>query len=488
MAITGISKRTKVFHRMGAFLLTVCVGLEVSGQAVEWEEVEPNLGDHPEIGICDFMDVSGHGGYFYAWACLSVEPWEAVYRSSDGVDWEQIVAGSRTTSGFSLNDGRTLLYGESYPSIVIGDGASWILKDLSQIEGAEQAVVLSVAQGDSGRLVLVGTQTFRRLPRPCWWVSNDGGDSFTFFASDRDFPRREEAGLVDIAFGSGIFVAVGVAGESWVSVNGESWAEVALPAVENSDGGELPVMKAITFFDGAFWAIGNYTRVYRSENGLDWSIVHEGETNDLLNQFLIDGDTLHATGPELRQAWSPDRGLNWFSAETSSTGSGVLAGGRGLAFFRGVFAPTGNLLDEENEIVFDVFPRFRSFSELAYTEGKWLALTGGTYFFGRTGGHFLDSAVSADGIFFQHPWLGWFTLRSDNWLYHFNLGWIYTESSSDTAVWIATDGLGWIFTSNSLWPNFYHPLSEHWGLYADSHEWFFNSTAGEWQQRSSFGG
>jgi len=474
--------------RHGCFLAILLSSPWLCGNSVRWEVVEPDLAGIPDIGNCRFQDVSGHGGYFYAWICLSADPWEAVYRSADGLNWELVVEGTRTTSGFALEDGRTLLYREGDSSIVIGDGENWTVRDLSEIEGADQAGVLSVAQSNTGRLVLGGTQTFRRVPRPCWWVSNDGGETFTFFASDRDFPFRSEAGLSGMAFGNGVFVGVGIVGESWVGVNGESWAEAALPAVENPDDGESPLIKTIRFYDGAFWAVGNYTRVYRSENGREWTVVHEGGGNNLLDELLIDGDSLHATGSELRQAWSPDRGVSWFSAEASSTGNGTLTGGRGLAFFRGVFAPTGDLLDHENEIVFEIFPSIGSFSQIAYTEGTWLAFTDGTYFLGRAEGHFLDRAVSVDGIFFEHPWFGWFTLRSENWLYHFNLGWIYTESSSGTSVWIATDGLGWIFTSDSLWPNFYHPHSENWGLYADSSEWFFNSTTGDWQKRASFGG
>jgi hypothetical protein len=370
---------------------------------------------------------------------------------------------------------------------VIGDGSEWSLLDLSGIEGADRSAVYSVARGPGGRIVLGGIQTVRRVPQPCWWVSNDGGETFAFHPAEGSFPSRSEAGLVALAYGNGVFVGAGVPGESWVSVDGETWARSAIPAVSDPDSGELPVMKAIRFYDGAFWAAGNYGRVYRSTNGLDWTVLSEADENALLEDFLIDGDHLHATGPESLQVWSPDRGETWFSGETDTFGLTVLTGGRGLAFSRGLFAPTGGELGSGNEVVFDSFPAARAFSQMAYTEGIWFAHIAGTDYLGRSSGHFLDQAVSEDGVYYEHPWFGWFTMRSGNWFFHFNLGWIYSESASGDSVWIYAGGLEWILTSSSLWPNFYHGPSGHWGLYADFSDWFFNLNTGTWQERPAFG-
>ncbi|MFQ3620807.1 MAG: hypothetical protein SNJ78_07665 [Spirochaetales bacterium] len=85
-------------------------------------------------------------------------------------------------------------------------------------------------------------------------------------------PSNEiSANLSDVAYGNGIFVAVGSNGAIFTSSDGREWADAGM--------GEGPNLEIVTSLNNTFYATGGGNLWY-SSNGTDWIIV-EGISDDV---------------------------------------------------------------------------------------------------------------------------------------------------------------------------------------------------------------
>lgn len=78
-------------------------------------------------------------------------------------------------------------------------------------------------------------------------------------------PGGSSDDLNDVAYGGGIFVAVGDAGEIQRSTNGTAWTQ------ETSDGPTAQGFNSITYGDGLFVAVGSSGTVQTSPDGTNWT-------------------------------------------------------------------------------------------------------------------------------------------------------------------------------------------------------------------------
>src|SRR5687767_2960241 len=75
-------------------------------------------------------------------------------------------------------------------------------------------------------------------------------------------PPGSGYGLNAIAFGNGVFVAVGGNGTTLVSSEGANWT--------NSSPGNYGELRNVHFLNGQFTVVGNTNQMLRSSNGMDW--------------------------------------------------------------------------------------------------------------------------------------------------------------------------------------------------------------------------
>ena len=475
----------KLINKSTCLALLWILASSAGGQLLEWQKLESGLMDLPEFGSC-ITSLDGFEGYFYASVCLNQDPWSAVYRSADGSAWEEIWPGSVGTKAIRLGDGRILLYG-SGGNILIGEADSWT--QIPAGEGTIQsfATIMSAVEGN-GRIVLAGSARPNRAYEIAWWVSTDNGETFAAFTtSEFENPLYHNPGIRGLAFGNGVFVAVGLKGEVWSGTDGENWTAHQLDAITVGGITKDEVLLSVQFREGAFYATGAHETLYRSTDGSNWDLLHSGPLDRILDSLLIEGDFWYAAGANGHHLWSDDAGQTW-NEYYRYVLFDKLIGGNGVFYLTKYFSPTGGPISPERDISPGLWDS-NSIQHVAYTEGKWLVLDPSESYLGMTPTSqtpFLDQATTSDGVNYQHPWFGWFAGRSADWAYHLNLGWIFSNSTSETRAWIHVPGLGWIYTTEAAWPRFYHFLSGHWSLYTGDLNFFWNENLEAWMYRDEF--
>ena len=60
-----------------------------------------------------------------------------------------------------------------------------------------------------------------------------------------------------------------------------------------------------------------------------------------------------------------------------------------------------------------------------------------------------------EGGWRESHWFGAFLLMDNDWMYHAELGWIYTQSDHFGGHWIWLESHGWLWTQEHTWPYLY---------------------------------
>jgi hypothetical protein len=464
-----------------SFALITAIGLSHSGFAVNpltFDSIDPDVYDLPNYNNC-FERLNGIDGYFYARVCLNQAPGQAVYRSQNGVDWEQVGPGTRGTEGFKLANGKVLLYGEA-ATITIGQGDSWMVKDI----GSGTSNLYDGVEG-VGKTVMAGSSTPSRSKVPTWWVSTDGGDNFTEYTNaGYSNPLDTSPELYAVVYGGGKYVAVGPTGEAWVSEDAVSWTAHAIPQADNRN----VTLYDVAYHGGHFIACGDHDTIYRSADGETWELLYTGTPFAKLDTLLIDGNNWYAGGEGRSVVASIDGGQNFTQYSNLNYLTSDLTGGNGYFYAGRHLVPEGGQITPERQVVTGWWDPFLV-QEVAYTQGKWLVLKGQDSFFGQSNlgktNFWANSVLISDDVY-EHDWFGQFASQSGDWAYHFDMGWVnaYTVNNSD--VWIFADELGWIFTSEAYWPYFYHFNSGHFAHYDGDPDWFWNVYLEADMQRNEF--
>jgi len=59
-------------------------------------------------------------------------------------------------------------------------------------------------------------------------------------------------------------------------------------------------------------------------------------------------------------------------------------------------------------------------------------------------------------------WFGTFIYYEKGWLYHAQLGWLYSSDSNTDGIWLWSENIGWLWTKDDIWPHLYKNNSASW--------------------------
>jgi len=173
------------------------------------------------------------------------------------------------------------------------------------------------------------------------------------------------AGMADIAWGNGRFVAVGGKGATAFSTDGISWT--AVPSGSDDD------FKAVKYGDGAFMAIGVNGSVYTSSNGSSWEPKVRGHLMSY-NQIAFGGGMYMAVGDSGAIISSDSK--NWTKKYAANLRrlNGVTYGDNKFV----AVSATGQIFRSENNgagdwEVYDIFSN-DSLVGVAYGGGRFVAV------------------------------------------------------------------------------------------------------------------
>jgi len=76
--------------------------------------------------------------------------------------------------------------------------------------------------------------------------------------------------------------------------------------------------------------------------------------------------------------------------------------------------------------------------------------------------------VSMPGGWMQSSWFGLFIYYEQGWLYHSQMGWLYTSTDNKEGVWLWNDTHGWLWTKEDVWPYLYKNDHQDWLYYTTS--------------------
>ncbi|MBI3867987.1 MAG: immunoglobulin domain-containing protein [Verrucomicrobia bacterium] len=194
----------------------------------------------------DFVIVAGKGG--------------TILTSADGAAFTQRFTGiTNDLHGVDSSEGLSVAVGEPETIITSPDGAQWTVR---RIGGPASSSLKSVRRG-KGLWVAVGTQgTILTSPEGVLWTQQ---------------PSPTANDLNEIAFGNGLFVAVGdnlpPNGTLITSVDGKSWTRRNQYIGKN--------LRSVTYVNRLFVATANDGVILVSTNGLDWQARFTGQLNNL---------------------------------------------------------------------------------------------------------------------------------------------------------------------------------------------------------------
>ncbi|MCP4149469.1 MAG: hypothetical protein GY757_17105 [bacterium] len=205
--------------------------------------------------------------------------------------------------------------GDSAVVYTSSNGSSWTARS-SGYPAAQYAHLFAVTSGE-GKVVAVGRDKLIVTS------SNDGVTWTTTNARTNDVYDEDITG---VAYGNGIFVAVGEAGGTWRSADGNSWTESSFTYSS----------RGIAFGNGLFLAAMVNGKVYQSTDGVSWTSKSVGQH---LTAIHYGNGMWVAVGSKI---WTSTNGSTWtmrldisncnymFYSVTSAPGSFVAAGENGV--------------------------------------------------------------------------------------------------------------------------------------------------------------
>ena len=71
-----------------------------------------------------------------------------------------------------------------------------------------------------------------------------------------------------------------------------------------------------------------------------------------------------------------------------------------------------------------------------------------------------DSEIA--GGWRNSPWFGTFLPYPQGWIYHIDLGWLFTHSGETGDLWLWSNELGWLWSGPGVYPYLFHLSTAHW--------------------------
>jgi hypothetical protein len=92
---------------------------------------------------------------------------------------------------------------------------------------------------------------------------------------------------------------------------------------------------------------------------------------------------------------------------------------------------------------------------------------------------FAVSKIAKD--WFSAHWFGEFYDTGSGWIYHYDLGWIYSENSDGHGDWYWSDKKGWIWTNENIYPYFFSDSTDDWIFFDSEKSKAYNFQNKEWK-------
>lgn len=143
-------------------------------------------------------------------------------------------------------------------------------------------------------------------------VGNEGGNEGTIISSangDTSWRRQNSPtnrSLKDVAYGNGLFVAVGSYGIILTSTDGTYWTKQATLGRG---------LKAVVYGGGVYVAAGRDEKIYSSTDGVSWTQRFQGTATRFIWDLCYTDPGFVAVGDKGRIITSPD-GKSWSSAHS----------------------------------------------------------------------------------------------------------------------------------------------------------------------------
>jgi hypothetical protein len=196
----------------------------------------------------------------------------------------------------------------------------------------------------------------------------------------------------NIAFGNGVFVAVGDNLQAY-SYNGRTWNVVASPLAGT--------WKAVGFGNGVFVAVGSNIQARSVDNGLSWTSVASPIATGFIILSVAYGNGVFVTSDSSNQYRSINYGVSWVQATTSASSYGWYVG-----FGNGNFVMVGNTYgyaysidngDNWTRIIPSPDPTIPSSTGIAFGNGVFITASQGGVVYSSTNGLSWSSISAVSG-------------------------------------------------------------------------------------------
>jgi hypothetical protein len=223
--LSGIAYGNNLFVSVGRFGAIVS-----SADGTTWTVRESNTRNH-------LYSIARGNGRFVAIGSAG-----EVLASGDGIAWAGQNSGTtRNLYAITFTNGQFVAVGRFGTILTSSDGLSWTARasgTTNHLRGITYGAGKYVAVGSLGEIVT--------SPNGTAWTRQAGTDVRNLRA---------------ISFGNGAFVAVGNGGAAFRSTNGVAWSVIPYTALD---------LRGVSFVNGTFISVGQYGYVHTSSDGLAW--------------------------------------------------------------------------------------------------------------------------------------------------------------------------------------------------------------------------
>jgi hypothetical protein len=184
--------------------------------------------------------------------------------------------------------------------------------------------------------------------------------------------------LFGVAYGNGMFVAVGEPGRIFTSADGIKWI--------SRNSGTNVVLRRVSYGNGVFVVVGDSGVILTSSDGISWSLRISGTSNDLLvltygnGIFITYGSNTTNTPSALLT--SAD-GINWTRSDSDNIGLSDLTYGNGI--FVGVSGERTVSISSDG-IAWASTPVSQVLTGVAYSNGTFVAVANNSVIMSSTDG------------------------------------------------------------------------------------------------------
>jgi len=359
---TGTSMELlNIVYGKGVFVAVGYRGIITSSNGINWEISSQNEGGTQVAYGKDIFLVSGE-----SFGGLSGDMWQRILTSSDGIDWtshdiDNMYNLSAITYGngmFVTMGSTTSIYRQATRRSILTtiDTINWTIKHIGFNAYYTSYAVNSVAHNND-MFIAVGGVILKSYEGAIW----------TIMSSDI---YSEVLTLSKVIYGSGIFVALGRdslgADSIFTSTDGINWTQ----RISINDNG----LRNIAYGNGLYVAVGDKGTILVSDNGITWNLIASGISNALYGVTYLNNSFI--TVGELGVMLESNDGFNWVKLNSNSTQDL-----NGITFGNGMFVAFGyssvlTSTDKENWAEFSTIP---CINNVFFNNGIFFGLGSGVY-------------------------------------------------------------------------------------------------------------